>query len=172
MKKDKIVRQQLLALLRGGNAYMPFDWVVANFPIERINERAPNVPYSAWELLEHVRISQWDILQFIRDPDHVSPIFPVGYWPLPGTMANEREWQQTLDAFQADWQALIEMIEDPNTDLYSDLPHAAGYNILQQLLVVADHNAYHIGELGILRQVMGSWPPQTESWHWEGRPDV
>ncbi|MGB0388247.1 MAG: DinB family protein [Ardenticatenaceae bacterium] len=172
MKNDKIVRQQLLELLQGGNAYMPFEWAVTDFPVARINEKAPNVPYSAWELLEHVRISQWDILQFIRDPDHVSPTFPVGYWPVPGTMADETQWQNTLDAFQADWQALIDMIEDPNTDLYGDLPHAAGYHILQQILVVADHNAYHIGELGILRQVMGTWPPQAENWHWEGRPEV
>jgi hypothetical protein len=157
MKEDKVVRQQLLALLNGGNAHMDYDAMITDFPLDRINETPPNVPYSPWQLLEHLRITQWDILEFIRDPDHESPDWPRGYWPSPGSTADESRWKSTVDAFRADLQDLTALVEDPETDLYSDLVHAEGYTILREILLVADHNAYHIGEFAILRQVMDSW---------------
>ncbi|MGD8864535.1 MAG: DinB family protein [Anaerolineales bacterium] len=157
MNADKVVREQLLALLRGGNAHMDFESMIADFPQERINDVPPNVPYSPWQLLEHLRITQWDILEFIRDPDHESPDWPRGYWPSPSTTANEGQWSATITAFKSDLQDLIDMLEDPDTELYTDLPHAEGYTIMRELLLVADHNAYHIGEFAILRQVMHTW---------------
>lgn len=155
---DTITRTQLLALLQGGNAHMPFEDAVADFPLERINEMPPGVPYSLWHLLEHLRIAQWDILEFTRNPAHVSPDFPEGYWPPPHVEADALQWQRTIGQFQADLRAMAEIVADPATDLYADLPHAPGYSILREVLVLADHNAYHIGELAILRQVMGAWP--------------
>jgi hypothetical protein len=157
MKPDKIVREQLLALLRGGNAHMDFQMIVADFPMERINENPPNVTYSAWHLLEHLRIAQSDILEFIRDPDHQSPEWPKGYWPLQGVRADKAQWEATIKAFQTDLQDLITIVKDLRIDLYADLPHAEGYTILREILLVADHNAYHIGEFAILRQVMDTW---------------
>jgi hypothetical protein len=157
MKADDLLREQLLALLRGGNAHMPYNQAVADFPIDQINTKPPNVPYTCWHLLEHLRIAQWDILEFIRNPDHASPDWPEGFWPDPDSEADQGRWQGTIEAFQSDQRALEQIVEDPNTDLLADLPHAKGYNILREILVVADHNAYHIGELGILRQVMGTW---------------
>jgi hypothetical protein len=157
MNTDQVVREQLLALLRGGQAYMPFDQAVADFPMEHINRHPPNVPYTPWHLLEHLRITQWDILEFIRHPDYVSPTWPDGYWPPPAAQADPRAWQQTITAFQADLGALQALVTDPATDLYGPLPHAPRYTILREILVVADHNAYHIGEFAILRQVMGTW---------------
>ena len=158
MSNDQVVREQLLFLLDGGNAHMSFDQVVANFPMEAINNHPKNIDYTPWHLLEHIRIAQWDILEFSRDPGHVSPEWPVGYWPDPGARADGAQWEATIISFRRDLKALQEMARDPNTDLYSDLPHAPGYNILREVLLVADHNAYHIGELAILRQVMGLWP--------------
>jgi hypothetical protein len=157
MSADQSVRQQLLALLRGGQASMKFGEAVGDFPMDRINERPPNVSYSPWQLLEHMRITQWDILEFIRNPAHVSPPWPTGYWPAPGSVADEEMWRATIVAFEQDHDALEELVEDPATDLYADLPHAPGYNILREILVVSDHNAYHLGEFAILRQVMGTW---------------
>jgi hypothetical protein len=157
MNQDQIVRQQLLALLRGGNAHMDYETMIADFPMGQINEMPPNVPYSPWQLLEHLRITQWDILAFIQEPDHESPDWPRGYWPGPGSTADEQQWKATVEAFKSDLQALIAMVEDPETDLYSDIPHADGYTILREILLVADHNAYHIGEFAILRQVMDTW---------------
>lgn len=158
MNEDKVVRNQLLALLHGGNAHMDFERAISDFPVDKINENPPNVPYSPWHLLEHMRIAQWDILEFIRDPNHQSPEWPRGYWPSPGTVADRSGWETTLDSFRADLADLIAMVEDPEVDLYSDLPHAEGYTIMREVLLVADHNAYHIGEFGILREVMGTWP--------------
>ncbi|HMN29307.1 MAG TPA: DinB family protein [Caldilineaceae bacterium] len=160
MNSDQVVRQQLCFLLDGGGAHMRFDEAVADFPLEQINTRPPNVPYTFWHLLEHLRITQWDILEFVRNPAHVSPTWPEGYWPAPSAQADPAQWQQTRDRFHADLHQLRQLVEDVHTDLYSDLPHAAGYTILREILLVADHNAYHIGELGILRQIMGLWPSQ------------
>ena len=157
MKSDDIVRAQLLALLQGGQAHMSFDQAVSDFPLAHINTRPPDTPYTLWHLLEHMRLAQWDILEFIRNPDHVSPEWPVGYWPNPRQEAAASQWHQTIEEFRSDLRTLEEMVENPEVDLYADLPHAAGYNILREILLVSDHNAYHIGELGILRQVMGLW---------------
>jgi hypothetical protein len=154
---NDVLRQQLLALLRGGNAHMSFDQAVANFPLEHINRRPPNATYTPWHLLEHVRIAQWDILEFVRDPDHVSPGWPEGYWPAADAEADRAQWQKTIADFRADLKALNDLVADPGTDLTAPLPHAPGYTVLREILVVADHNAYHIGEFAILRQVMDTW---------------
>lgn len=159
MSTDDVVRQQLLQLLRGGNAHMTFEQAIEGFPLASINARPPNAPYTPWALLEHVRIAQWDILEFVRNPDHVSPEWPVGYWPPEGEVTDPAKWEATIEAFRADMRDLEAVVQDPITDLYADLPHAKGYTILREILLVADHNAYHIGEFAILRQVMGSWEP-------------
>lgn len=161
MSADKVVRQQLLSLLSGGNAHMGFDAAVARFPVEHINRKPPRVSYTPWHLLEHIRIAQWDILEFIRNPDHISPDWPEGYWPSPDEQADEAQWEKTIDEFRADMKALQDLVADPNTDLFGSIPHAEGYTILREILVVADHNAYHIGEFAILRQVMGTWPSRV-----------
>lgn len=157
---NHVMREQLLALLRGGNAHLTFEQAVADFPLEFINRRPPNVPYTPWHLLEHLRIAQWDILEFIRNPQHVSPEWPKGYWPAADEQADAARWQQTLAEFQADMQALQDLAANPATDLLAEIPHAPGYTILREILLVADHNAYHIGEFAILRQIMGTWPSE------------
>jgi len=157
MNRDQVVREQLLALLRGGHAHMSFDEAVAAFPITHINDYPAHVPYTPWHLLEHLRIAQWDILEFIRNPAHISPPWPEGYWPARETRADAHAWAGTIAAFQADLRALQELVADPTTDLDAPLPHAPEYTILREILVVADHNAYHIGEFAILRQVMETW---------------
>jgi hypothetical protein len=154
---DVVVREQLLALLRGGQASMKFEQAIANFPIEHINTCPPHVSYTPWHILEHLRIAQWDILEFIRNPAHVSPEWPEGYWPAPTAQASAQDWANTIAAFQADLGALEALVADPATDLYAQIPHAPGYTILREILVVADHNAYHTGEFAILRQVMQTW---------------
>lgn len=161
MSNDQVMREQLLALLRGGNAHLTFNQAVADFPMESINRQPPNVPYSPWHLLEHLRITQWDILEFVRNPDHLSPDWPAGYWPDPGEQANEARWQETLAFFRADLQAIESLVADPQTDLLASIPHAPDYTIFREILLVADHNAYHIGEFAILRQVMDTWKPNS-----------
>ncbi len=158
MEQDNVLRKQLLALLRGGNAHMSLDEAVADFPMEAINRLPPNVSYSPWHLLEHLRRAPKDILDFICDPKYVSPPWPSGYWPGVGEQADEAQWRKTLDQYEADLRQLVALVENPQTDLTADLPHAPGYTVLREILTVTDHTAYHTGEFGILRQVMGTWP--------------
>jgi hypothetical protein len=154
---DERWRAELRALLAGANAHMAFEDAVSDFPLLAINQRALNVPYSFWQLLEHLRIAQADILDFITNAGYVAPEWPAGYWPDPEAQATPEAWHESIAAFQRDRAALLEIIADPETDLTAELAHAPGYTIAREILLVADHNAYHLGELGILRQVMSLW---------------
>jgi hypothetical protein len=158
MTSDQVVREQLLALLDGGNAHMTFEQAVADFPAEHFNTKPANVTYPPWHILEHLRIAQWDILEFIRNPEHVSPSWPAGYWPDPAKTADQDQWDRTISLFLSDLQSLRDIVADPETDLYAPIPHAEDYTIFREILVVSDHTAYHIGEFAVLRQVMGTWP--------------
>jgi len=157
MSSDQVVREQLLALLNGGNAHMPSEEAVADFPSEHFNTRPPNITYTPWHILEHLRIAQWDILDFIRNPDYVTPEWPKDYWPDTDATADQEQWDKTISLFLSDAGSLREIVSDPGTDLYAPIPHAPDYTIFREILVVSDHNAYHIGEFTILREVMGTW---------------
>src|SRR5215207_6287094 len=158
MNTDHALRSHLLSQLNGGNAHMSFEDVVANFPPELFNTNPPNVSYTPWHLIEHMRITQWDILEYIRNPEHISPDWPVGYWPERTATTDAIGWHKTIDQFLTDLQALRNITNDPNTYLFTPIPHGHdGHTVLREILVVVDHNAYHIGELGILRQVMKAW---------------
>jgi hypothetical protein len=157
MLSDQVVREQLLALLIGGNAHMNFEQAVADFPAEHFNTRPVNVTYTPWHILEHLRIAQWDILEFIRNPAHVSPEWPKEYWPDQAKAADQNQWDETISLFLFNLGSLRDIVKDPDIDLYAPIPHAPDYTIFREILVVSDHNAYHIGEFTILRQVMGTW---------------
>jgi len=152
------LRAVVLAILDAGDAHMSFDEAVDAIPACAINRRPPNVTYTPWQLLEHLRLTQWDILEYIRNPDHVSPDWPVGYWPDREATATPAELAATVAAFRADLAAIRAIVADPATDLLAPLPHTPGHTVLREVRIVADHNAYHLGEFAILRQVMGSWP--------------
>jgi len=153
-----LIRKELLALLRSENAHMSFDDVIADFPLARINAKTRSTPYSVWHLIEHMRIAQWDILEFIRNPSHVSPEYPAGYRPSADKKPDQGMWNLSIDHFKTDLAALQEIAIDPSTDLFGPIPHAPEYTIFRELLVVSDHNAYHVGEIALLRQELNAWP--------------
>ncbi len=157
MPSEDVVREQILALLNGGNAHMTFEEAIADFPVASINTVFPNSTYTPWHLLEHLRISQWDILDFIRNPNYQEMEWPKDYWPPQDQQATPADWERTIQSFQVDMRALQEIVKDPKTDLYARIPHGTGQTIFREMLLVADHNAYHIGEFAIMRQVMGTW---------------
>ena len=169
MKSKEILRLEIVGLLNGGNAHMTFDEVVADFPIELINRKPPHTPYSSWHFLEHTRITQWDILEFILNPDHVSPSFPEGYRPKPSEIADKNGWNVTIKQIHADLNALKVIALDMDLDLFSPIPHAKEYTYFRELLLAADHNAYCIGEFALLRQILNAWPPAKP--YLTGRPD-
>jgi hypothetical protein len=156
MDTDKALREHLLYVLRGGGAHADFDSVVKDFPVELINERALNIPYTAWQLLEHMRITQWDILEFSRNARHVSPPWPEGYWPMGEERADSAAWEKTIEAFRADLKAMEELVEDSSTDLFAPIAHGEGQTLLREALLVADHNAYHLGALVTIKRMLGA----------------
>jgi len=161
MNPDQALRQYVLYLLAMKGAHMDFDEAVADFPEHLINAFSPNVPYTPWHLVEHLRITQWDILEYTRDPAHVSPDWPVGYWPPRDATTDQAGWNHSIEQFRRDLKAMRDIVADPKTDLMTPIPHGyGGHTVLREALLLADHNAYHIGELAILRQVMNAWPPQ------------
>ena len=157
-----VLREQLLALVDGLDARMPFDAAVADFPEEAINTFPPNVPYTPWQLLEHLRMTQWDILDYIRNRAYLAPNWPEQYWPAHDATASPEQFAATIDGFRSDSEALHDLVADPATDLLAVIPNTPGHTILREVRVVGDHNAYHIGEFAILRQVMGTWPSGRE----------
>jgi hypothetical protein len=152
--KDRALREHLLYLLRGGGAHISFDDALKNFPVALINKRVDGVPYTAWHVVEHMRIAQWDILEFSRSAAHVSPKWPEGYWPEKSAEADEAAWSASIEAFRKDLRAMEELVEDSSTDLYARIPHGTGQTILREALLVADHNAYHTGVLVTLRRAL------------------
>ncbi len=158
MTTDKSLRAHLLWLLRAGDAHLSFDNAVADFPPELRGVKPPGVPHTAWRLLEHLRICQWDILEFSRNPEHVSPKYPEGYWPDSESPPDQSAWKNSMAAFYADLQAVADLVANPSTDLYAPIPHGSGQTILREALLVAEHNAYHLGQLVLLRRLLGAWP--------------
>jgi hypothetical protein len=156
-EKDKSLRQHLVELLQGGNAHATFDQAVAKFPVDLRAKRVDNLPYSAWMLLEHLRIAQWDILEFSRNGKHVSPKWPDGYWPAQEAPPSAGAWDKSVKAFHADLKAMQDLVSDATTDLYAAIPWGEGQTILREALLVADHNAYHVAELVVLRRLLGAW---------------
>ena len=158
MDKDKALREHLLYLLKDGGAHLNFDAAVADLPANLRGAKVPGVPHTAWRLLEHLRICQWDILEFSRNPKHVSPQFPEGYWPAGDAPPDAAAWDRSVAAFRADLRAMEDLVADPATDLFARIPHGEGQTILREALLVADHNAYHLGQLVLLRRALGAWP--------------
>jgi hypothetical protein len=155
---DKKLREHLLYLLGGGGAHIDFDAAVADLPPKLRGARPPSVPHTPWRLVEHMRIAQWDILEFCRNPQHKSPEFPAGYWPPGDAPPRAAAWDETLERFRADRQAMEEFVADASVDLFAPIPHGDGQTILREALLVADHNAYHIGQLIVVRRALGAWP--------------
>lgn len=162
MTLDQLTRQQLADLLRNGSAHLSFQEAVADFPVDKINHRPANVPYSYWHLVEHLRITQRDILNYLRDANYVEPAWPKDYWPAPGATTDEAGWAASVASFDADLAELVEMVEDPDTDLTATVPSNDRHTVLREILIVADHNAYHVGELAILRQEDRIWGPSHQ----------
>lgn len=154
MEKDKNLREHVLYLLRGGGAHIGFDDVIEDFPVEEIGRRVAGVSYSAWQVLEHMRIAQWDILEFSRNPAHVSPPWPAGYWPAATIAPDASMWRQSVAAFRADLEAMAELVADEATDLLAPLAHGDGQTVLREALLLADHNAYHLGVLQTLKRML------------------
>lgn len=154
--KDRALREHLLYLLRGGGAHLNFEEAVRDFPERLVNARPAGAAHTPWQVLEHMRLAQWDILEFSRDAAHVSPPWPAGYWPDPAREADADAWRASVESFRRDLEAMQGLVADEARDLYAPIPHGDGQTLLREALLVADHNAYHLGALVTLRKSLES----------------
>jgi hypothetical protein len=152
------VRKHVLDLLGNGGAHLDFEAAIEQFPAPLRGVKPGGVPHTAWQLLEHMRIAQWDILEFSRNAKHVSPKFPDGYWPPAETPPSVRAWKQSTQAFRADLKAMMALVSNPRHDLLARIPRGEGQTLLREALLVADHNAYHLGQLVLLRKMLEARP--------------
>lgn len=157
MDKDRALRDHLLELLRCGSAHLDFDKAIADLPAELRGVRPEGTPHSVWELVEHLRIAQWDILDFSRNPEYTHLDWPKDYWPPTPAPPDDAAWEESVAAFHRDLQAMQDLVADPNTDLYAKIPWGDGQTILREAMLVADHNAYHLGQIVGVRQMLGDW---------------
>jgi hypothetical protein len=154
---DQPVREHVLKLLEGGQAHATFDAAVKGLPASLRGKRPKGAEHSPWELLEHMRIAQRDILEFSTDPKYTAPSWPDDYWPKSPKPPNDQAWAKSARAFNADLDAMRKLVADASTDLYAPIQHGDGQTILREALLIADHNAYHIGQLVLVRRLLGAW---------------
>ncbi len=154
---DEALRDHLLYLLRDGGAHAGFDDAVKGLDPEFRGKRPNGLPHSAWELLEHLRIAQWDILEFTRNSNYKPLEWPSGYWPESPAPPNAAAWTKSVRAFREDLEAVCSLVSDPKTDLFAPIPWGEGQTVLREVLLVADHNSYHVGQLILVRRLLGAW---------------
>jgi hypothetical protein len=155
---DKLLREHVVYLLEGGGAHAKFDEVSAGIAPKLLGQKPAHLPHSLWMLLEHLRIAQWDILEFSRNPKHVSPKWPEGYWPKTEAPSSPADWNASVKKFRQDLKAMQDLVKDPKVDLFARIPWGDGQTILREALLVADHNAYHLGQMVDVRRLLGAWP--------------
>ncbi|MBD3401546.1 DinB family protein [candidate division GN15 bacterium] len=151
---DKPLREHLIDLLTARNAHVTFDDVIDNFPSEHYSARVGSIAHTPWQLLEHMRIAQWDILEFSRNDKHESPAWPEGYWPGSDTPKSDSAWDESVAGFRDDLEQFVALIRDDGNDLYEAFPHGDGQTLLREALVLAKHNSYHLGQLMMIRKAM------------------
>lgn len=155
---EKTLREYLSKYLDWGEAHADWKHALAKLPMNQQGERPAGSPHSPWELLEHARIAQWDIVEFCRNPKHASPPWPEGYWPKSPAPPNSAAWSKSAKAFESDRHALQQLTTDLKLDLLAPIPHGSGQTLLREILLAADHNSYHLGQLVLVRKLLGAWP--------------
>jgi hypothetical protein len=158
---DEALRSHLVQLLTWHDAHVSFEGAVKGLSPTLRGVQPPGVPYSPWQLLEHLRLTQLDILDFCRNPAYQEPSWPDDYWPKSAEPPTEEAWDGSVASYLQDRAAIVQLAEDPAVDLFAVIPHGTGQTYLRELLLVADHNSYHVGELVLVRRLLGSWPPSS-----------
>lgn len=154
MKLNKL-QMELANYLLQGHAHAPLQAAVKDFPEKLMNKKAAGLPYTAWQLLEHIRISQWDMIDFCVNKNYKELEWPKDYWPKKN--ANKKMWAASLKQYQKDLAVMVKLVKNPKTDLFAKIPWGSGQTIFKEALQIIDHNAYHTGEIILLRRVFGAW---------------
>ena len=155
------LRERLIDALEGANAHVPFSEVVRDLPADARDRRPAGAPHSLFDVLEHLRITTWDILEFSRDSKHASPSWPTGYWPAEGSTSANSAWEKSVAAYERDLKSFAALIADPKIDLFARIDHPDAkphHTLAREAMVIVDHNGYHWGEMVLLRRLLGAWP--------------
>jgi hypothetical protein len=160
VNQTRALREHLVYLLKGGGAHVHFEDALDGLPRQKRGAFVKGLPHTAWQLLEHARLAQWDILEFSRDAKHTSPEWPEGYWPRTPVPPNDAAWEKSAGEFKSGLREMIRLVENPRTDLCAKIPYGHGKTILREALLLADHNAYHLGQLVYLRRALHCWPEE------------
>ena len=155
---EKVLRDYLGRALSWHEAHVDWKKAVTGIPVKDRGKRPKGAEHSPWELLEHMRLATWDILEFSRDPKHVSPDWPAGYWPKKPAPPNAAAWEKSVKALDHDLEEMRKLVNDPKTDLLAAIEGGSGQTVLREALLIADHNAYHLGQLVLVRRLLGCWP--------------
>jgi len=157
MEQKNTLIGELVFLLEKGNAHASFEDAVADVPAELRTVRPDGLPYSIWELAEHIRITQWDIVEFCLSAKHKSPEWPEEYWPGARDKISNKDWEKVLKQVKEDRDRFITLLQQKEADLYTPFAHGNGQNLLREALLIADHMAYHTGQILVLRRLLGCW---------------
>lgn len=156
MEKEKQLRDHLEKLMRMGQAFRPADELLQDISVQEAGKRVPGLPYTIWQLLEHLRFAQHDILDFCRNPNYQTPDWPDDYWPAQETPTDQAALDQTLQTINRDLEAMVQLVQDTDNDLFAPIPHGSGQTLLREAMLVAEHNAYHLGQIVVLRRFIGN----------------
>jgi uncharacterized damage-inducible protein DinB len=157
MKDTVALRQQVVDLLTAKNAHADLEAAIAKLPSKLRGAKPKGFPHSAWQLLEHIRIANWDILEFSKNAKHASPPWPEGYWPKTEAPPNAAAWDKSVRQVRASMKGMIRLVRSKKTNLFAPIPHGTGQTVLREALLIADHNAYHFGQIVLLRRLLGAW---------------
>ncbi|MCC9167926.1 DinB family protein [Pontibacter harenae] len=157
MEHDQQLRNQLVKLMQGGQAFTPLDELLDGISAEDAGKKVPELPYTLWKLIEHLRIALYDILEFSRNPSYESPAWPEGYWPTEDVPSNQAALHASINSIKEGLAAMVQLVQDQNNDLFEPFAHGSGQNLLREAMLVAEHNAYHLGEILVLRRLLGIW---------------
>jgi hypothetical protein len=157
MEQDKILREHLVKLIRGGQAFQPIEVLLQGLTVVVAGKSVPELPYTIWQLTDHMRFTLQDILEFTRNPNYTEPAWPDDYWPKEKAPASQAALSESIKAIQAGMEEMIQLVQDPGNDLYKPFPHGNGQTLLREALLVAEHNAYHLGQIMVIRRLLGDW---------------
>lgn len=157
MKQEQQIRNQLVKHLQGGEAFTPSDRILAGINPENAGKEVEGLPYTLWQIMEHLRIALWDILEFSRDPGYQSPQWPEGYWPEEKSPADMTSIDNCREAIASGLEGMVQMVKDESNDLFTPFPHGDGQNLFREALLVVEHNAYHLGQIVLIRRMLGDW---------------
>ena len=157
MEYNKDIRNQVIKLMQGGQAFRPLDAILEGITADEAGKVLPGLPYTLWQLMEHLRIALFDILEFSRDAEYESPDWPDGYWPIEKAPLSQAAVDQSIATIKEGMAAMEQLVQDPANDLFQPFPYGDGQNLLREAMLVAEHNAYHLGQIIIIRRMLGNW---------------